>query len=433
MSTYGFKVGAPGDTVAIATLMQRRGSINEENYEGLAQYKIKDVELRPTNVAVNQPRRWTLALNTTLIGMNMPNKQALWFGNDDRAVGDGYTTMDLNADQFAKMIQGGLYVDPNNYLKRLKSSLVDQNFFRKSKLHLTTIKVPDTAQLISAGDFSQKRESGRMYLVGQDQEAYLNLTPEQLQNMPTNLLSLIDEQVTALQKDPLTKIAQTPIPERYRDDQHELETGLAGLRQAPAVQAFLQSVKHPKLSHVVQANTYQDTTTKVASGVTVNNNNDSNAPKPKKRPLGINNDISFGALDNDDESQMPKDTQSAQPTPQIDHQGPQTNQGQQSLADGNMNNNAGQDDQGLAVDVDTPIATGSETDYSDLMSQIDKLLPDDTTPSYAKKHHIYQDDFSQVAAQSQSQRQKRRQQVSNAESVVDQSKQESKVDNGLDF
>ena len=130
---------------------------------------------------------------------------------------------------------------------------------------------------------------------------------------------------------------------------------------------------------------------------------------------------------------MPKDTQSAQPTPQIDHQGPQTNQGQQSLADGNMNNNAGQDDQGLAVDVDTPIATGSETDYSDLMSQIDKLLPDDTTPSYAKKHHIYQDDFSQVAAQSQSQRQKRRQQVSNAESVVDQSKQESKVDNGLDF
>lgn len=426
MSTYGFKLGSPNDTVAIATLMQRRGSIEDQDYEGLAQYKIKDIELRPTNVAVNQPRRWTLALNTTLIGMNMPNRKALWFGNDDRAVGDGYTTVDLNADQFAKMIQGGLYVDPNQYLKRLKDKLADQNFYRQSKLHLTTIKVPDTAQLISAGDFSQKRESGRMYLIGQDQQAYLNLNQAQAQSLPTNLPALLDEQITSLTKDPLTKIAQTPIPERYRQDQAQLETGLAGLRNAPALQAQIQAAKNPKLPKVVQEQRYQSTTTKGQIDETVSSavnsvNTDSMASRNAKQTASLNeeNSLHFGTVDVPDTDVSPVALAS---TDEMQGQ----NQSSQATAPVESNGDNGE---GVAVDVDMPIASESTAGYDELMAKIDEAMPSlDSTAGVKKRHHVYVDDFSQVAKSSQVQQQKRRQQVSNA---VSQNEPKANKDDGL--
>lgn len=425
MSTYGFKFGSPNDTVAIATLMQRRGSIEDQDYEGLAQYKIKDIELRPTNVAVNQPRRWTLALNTTLIGMNMPNRKALWFGNDDRAVGDGYTTVDLNANQFAKMIQGGLYVDPNQYLKRLKGKLANQNFYRQSKLHLTTIKVPDTAQLISAGDFSQKRESGRMYLIGQDQQAYLNLNQAQAQSLPTNLPALLDEQITSLTKDPLTKIAQTPIPERYRQDQAQLETGLAGLRNAPALQAQIQAAKNPKLPKVVQEQRYQSTTTKGQVNETVSSavnsvNTDSTASRNAKQTASLNdeNSLHFGAVDVPDTDVSPVVSVSTDET-----QG----QSQSSQTIAPVENN-GDNGEGVAVDVDMPIASESTAGYDELMAKIDEAMPSsDSTTGVKKRHHVYVDDFSQAAKSSQVQQQKRRQQVSNA---MSQSEPKADKDNG---
>ena len=109
MPRYGFKANNAADRQAITNLMLQQGQITHHQYDTLAQYQIKDVQLKPTNLGLGRPRRWTLTFNTNLVGMNMPDGEALWFAKENREVGDGYSTLDLNVDQFTQMLKGGLY------------------------------------------------------------------------------------------------------------------------------------------------------------------------------------------------------------------------------------------------------------------------------------------------------------------------------------
>ena len=231
MARYGFKTNNADDRLAITNLMLQQGSIQHHQYQTLAQYQIKDVQLKPTNLGLGRPRRWTLAFNTNMVGMNMPTGEALWFAKEDRPVGDGYSTMDLNVDQFSQMLKGGLYVNPTKYLKNLKKKLNDKTFYRPTQANLMTIDVPGDALSISAGDFTGTVSQTHRYLVGSDLHAYDDVKPEE----KTNLYTLVNEQVNEMAKTPITEVEQLRIPDNMALAQDQVSADLIPQGNAPEV------------------------------------------------------------------------------------------------------------------------------------------------------------------------------------------------------
>ena len=224
MPLYGFKYNNERDRVAITSLLTRQGlasTTTHQTYDTLAQYQIKDVELRPANLGLGRPQRWLLAFNTNLVGMNLPNGQALWFGQENRPSGDSYSTMELNVDQFAKMLKGGLYVDPDGYMKRLRSGLVDQTCYRQTKTALTTMKVSDAEQRINAGDFRFQQRRGREYFVARDLQGYSDVKPGDR----TNLFKVVENQVDKIAEKPLTQVAHLQVPEDVHLAQETVTNG----------------------------------------------------------------------------------------------------------------------------------------------------------------------------------------------------------------
>ena len=203
-AVYGFKSNNAGDATAITNALLQADTIDEKSYDTLAQYTIKDVELKPASLSFGLPRQWMLTLNTSLIGMNKPDGQAVYFDeqNKDSTVGDGYVTYELGLPEFQKMLDGGLYVNPLAYSNKLKESLRGQQFFRQTRANLTTVRVLDSHLDIAVGDLREQEDTGHEYLIGKDVQAYETFTPEQ--SKQSNLDQVLGKSFNDLAAIPIT-------------------------------------------------------------------------------------------------------------------------------------------------------------------------------------------------------------------------------------
>lgn len=266
MPRYGFKANNAEDRQAITNLMLQQGQILHRQYDTLAQYEIKDVQLKPTNLGLGRPRRWTLTFNTNLVGMNMPDGEALWFAKEDREVGDGYSTLDLNVDQFTKMLKGGLYVDPSRYMKKLKKQLNSQTFYRPTKANLMTIDVPGDVLNISAGDFSGKMSATHRYLVGADLQGYSNVDSTQ----KTNLIQLVNSKVDDLSKQPITEIAELKVPNDLSLASDEVKASLLTPQDRQRTETQADVARQLREQMRAFSHLYPDITTTTQNPTTVN-------------------------------------------------------------------------------------------------------------------------------------------------------------------
>lgn len=201
MPLYGFKVNNQKDQLAITNLLMQSNNIQTKDYTAYAQYQITDVALKPRDVRPSQPRRWSLGVNTSLLGFNDPNGQALWFDTDsDNALGDGYITYDLPANEFANMIKAGLYVNPEEYVEKLKQDLKKQTFYRQSKVHLMQFILPDNHLQIAVGDLRMKQDTGRIYYVGRDLQNYCQLDS----SVQSDFQNVLNKSLDKLSKNPIS-------------------------------------------------------------------------------------------------------------------------------------------------------------------------------------------------------------------------------------
>lgn len=224
MPVYGFKANNRDDQLAITNLLLQSDNVQTRDYSTLAQYEIKDVQLKPRDVRPNQPRRWSLAVNTNLLGFNDPQGNALWFNDEKRPIGDGYVTYDIPAKAFAQMIQAGLYLNPDEYMRKLASQMEKENFYRRTRVSLMQFVLPDDHLQIAVGDVRMKQQTGRIYYVGRDLQNYCNLTPQVdsdfmqvlqtgLDHMTKHPVEVTVEQTRAAQQEAQAQQQQVNVPD----------------------------------------------------------------------------------------------------------------------------------------------------------------------------------------------------------------------------
>lgn len=201
MPKYGFKNSNKHDQLAISNVLSQADRVEQDSYPTLAQYEIKDVDLKPLTVSFNKPRQWALTVNTNLRGFNDKKGQAIYFNDEKAQVGDGYAAYPLKAEQLASMLKGGLYEAPTQYMQTLKDKLVGQQFYRQSRANLMTAHVYDSHLDVHVGDFKPQHTSDREYLIGRDLQAYTDF-PKQLSKQ-TNFEQILGKSLDQLEKSPV--------------------------------------------------------------------------------------------------------------------------------------------------------------------------------------------------------------------------------------
>ena len=125
----------------------------------------------------------------------------MWFDTDaDNVLGDGYITYDLPANEFANMIKAGLYVNPEEYVEKLKQYLKKQTFYRQSKVHLMQFILPDNHLQIAVGDLRMKQDTGRIYYVGRDLQKYCQLDS----SVQSDFQNVLNKSLDKLAKNPIS-------------------------------------------------------------------------------------------------------------------------------------------------------------------------------------------------------------------------------------
>lgn len=202
-ANYGFKGTNTNDALAITNALAQADSVTSESFSTLAQYQIKDVQLKPATISMGLPRQWMLTLNTNLLGFNQQNGQAVYFNNEQSPVGDGYLTFSLGVDHILNMVKGGLYVDPVAYVAKVKQLLLDKEFYRQTRVTLTRARVLDSHLDIAVGNHHIETVTGHDYLIGKDLQAYETFTPDRDLNRHSNLDKVLTSSFEALSKDPI--------------------------------------------------------------------------------------------------------------------------------------------------------------------------------------------------------------------------------------
>jgi hypothetical protein len=204
-ANYGFKGTNTNDALAITNVLAQADEVTSDDFSTLAQYQIKDVELKPATLSLGLPRQWMLTLNTNLLGFNQKNGKAIYFNNEESPVGDGYLTFALGVKDFLQMVKGGLYVDPATYLAKVKELLTEKEFYRQTRVNLTTARVLDSQLEIAVGNHHAKAVTGHDYFIGKDLQAYETFTPEREVSKRSNLEQVLSSGFKALASDPITK------------------------------------------------------------------------------------------------------------------------------------------------------------------------------------------------------------------------------------
>lgn len=204
-ANYGFKGTNTNDVLAITNVLAQADEVTSDDFSTLAQYQIKDVELKPESLSLGLPRQWMLTLNTALLGFNQKNGQAVYFNNEDSPVGDGYLTFALGVKDFVQMVKGGLYVDPMAYLAKVKELLTEKEFYRQTRVNLITARVLDSQLEIAVGNHHTKSITGHDYLIGKDLQAYETFTPDREVAKRSNLGQILSSGFAALANDPIVK------------------------------------------------------------------------------------------------------------------------------------------------------------------------------------------------------------------------------------
>ena len=210
MALYGFNANSNNDRLAITNILANSYNVSTHEFDSLAQYKIKDVELVPTSVELSMPRQWGLNVMTSLEGFNSYDGNPVWFKESDTV--DSCITYSLSTDDFVKMIQGGLYVDPVAYLKKLQDELSSKSFYRKSRVQLIKCQVLDTASKISAGDLSEHVLKGTNFYIGSDLDTYQVVSPE----LQSNFVKELSKALDTLVKTPILVKEERSL-DAYRD------------------------------------------------------------------------------------------------------------------------------------------------------------------------------------------------------------------------
>ena len=425
MPRYGFKANNAADRQAITNLMLQQGQITHHQYDTLAQYQIKDVQLKPTNLGLGRPRRWTLTFNTNLVGMNMPDGEALWFAKENREVGDGYSTLDLNVDQFTQMLKGGLYVNPAEYMKKLKKQLNTKTFYRPTKANLMTIDVPGDALNISAGDFSGKISATHRYLVGADLQGYSNVEPDQ----KTDLIQLVNSKVNDLSKQPITEVAQLKVPDdlSLASDQVKASLLTPQDQQRPETQADVARQLREQMININNAmksnagvRHLQSPTTVSATLFDSETENNAKTSQNIKRSNTIKQEQT--EIVNDNQLKMPEEFHEAEDA------GVQVEQRPEQSTDDIQQN------------VQEPVGQNANgpQNFAELMASLQSKA-NQGQPLSNIPQRAYVDDFAQAAQESHQNLNKKRQRTAQNESALDQQKQndsktkQADADDGLSF
>lgn len=425
MPRYGFKANNAADRQAITNLMLQQGQITHYQYDTLAQYQIKDVQLKPTNLGLGRPRRWTLTFNTNLVGMNMPDGEALWFAKENREVGDGYSTLDLNVDQFTQMLKGGLYVNPAEYMKKLKKQLNTKTFYRPTKANLMTIDVPGDALNISAGDFSGKISATHRYLVGADLQGYSNVEPDQ----KTDLIQLVNSKVNDLSKQPITEVAQLKVPDdlSLASDQVKASLLTPQDQQRPETQADVARQLREQMININNAmksnagvRHLQSPTTVSATLFNSETENNAKTSQNVKRSNTIKQEQT--EIVNDKQLKMPEEFHEAEDAGvQVEQRPEQSTDDIQQNAQEPVGQNA-----------------NGPQNFAELMASLQSKA-NQGQPLSNISQRAYVDDFAQAAQESHQNLNKKRQRTAQNESALDQQKQndsktkQADADDGLSF